>query len=252
MLTSESLSKLSPALVSLCADLRAIAKDKVNPAFKSRFASLDAIIDDVRPRLAAHQLAIIQSVEDPFVEAGALRGFTVVTRLIHESGEWLESSVVVPVSKSDAQGAGSSLTYARRYSISALLALSVDDDDDGNSATASKQPAKRAERPAERSAAPKPAVPADRTHKDYGDPYGQPLNGGLTAGERRVRGQQLATMGKDQLKTLQDWAKEKGHDALAKDCNSVLIDLALGKTDDKKIENLQRAEDKLQKGLPFA
>lgn len=56
------------------------------------------------------------------------------TRLIHESGEWIEDMATVPLPKNDPQGYGSAMTYARRYALSAITGL-YQDDDDGNAAS---------------------------------------------------------------------------------------------------------------------
>lgn len=136
MKQSETIAKLSAALVSAHRSIQPIAKDSVNPHFKSKFASLDAIMTDVRPILAENGLAIIQGATTPHTtENGIVTAFTVETQLVHASGEWVLSSVVMPIIKADPQGAGAAITYGRRYGISALLGLSTDDDDDGNSAS---------------------------------------------------------------------------------------------------------------------
>jgi hypothetical protein len=64
------------------------------------------------------------------------------TRLVHESGEWIEDTATLPLPKNDPQGYGSAMTYARRYALSAITGL-YQDDDDGNAASngLSKQPA---------------------------------------------------------------------------------------------------------------
>jgi hypothetical protein len=53
----------------------------------------------------------------------------VVTRLIHVSGEWMESDFVLPITKRDPQAAGSAITYARRYALQALAGIPTADDD---------------------------------------------------------------------------------------------------------------------------
>jgi hypothetical protein len=63
-----------------------------------------------------------------------LQAVTVESRIIHTSGEWISTTVTIPVTKPDAHGLGSALTYGRRYSVSALLAISADEDDDANGA----------------------------------------------------------------------------------------------------------------------
>ncbi len=135
MTSPETIKYLAPALVAAQEALKPIAKDGKNPAFRSRYATLDGIMETVRPALAAHGLAVVQGVVHPETgEGGRLVGITVETRLVHTSGEWLASVVPVPVAKGDAHGLGSALSYGRRYGISALLALSTDEDDDGNAA----------------------------------------------------------------------------------------------------------------------
>lgn len=138
---------LATALVKARSEIAAIAKDAVNPHFKSRYASLDTIIETVMPILNGHGLTVVQGVVVPDTDAaGKLVAFTLRTTLLHVSGESLSSDVVMPVAKSDPQGAGGALTYGRRYGLSALLALATDEDDDGNTASRGKATTARTER----------------------------------------------------------------------------------------------------------
>jgi hypothetical protein len=157
MRTSESLVNIAPAAVKATATLRAISKDSVNPHFKSKFASLDAIMAEVRPVLAKQGLTVLQGVSHPHSDNdGRVTAFSIETILLHESGEWISSSVFMPVAKVDPQGAGAAVSYGRRYGISALLAIVSDEDDDGNSAMPSPQ--QRAQAIVQQSApAPRPA-----------------------------------------------------------------------------------------------
>lgn len=140
MKTSDSLVNLAPALVKASAELRAITKDSINPHFKSTYASLDTIIDTVRPVLAKHGLAIAQGANSPHTdEQGRVTAFTVETMLLHASGEYLSNAVVMPVGKADPQGAGAAVTYGRRYALAAMLSLATEEDDDGNSAMPTPQ-----------------------------------------------------------------------------------------------------------------
>ncbi|MEO3947664.1 ERF family protein [Gorillibacterium sp. CAU 1737] len=127
---SESIAKLAVALVKFNAEVRIIEKDAKNPHFKNQYASLDNIIDEVRPILAKHGLSVLQ------FPSGDGDKFSLRSMLLHESGEWIESEPIVmrPV-KNDPQGIGSCATYARRYSLSALLSLNTGEDDDGNDAS---------------------------------------------------------------------------------------------------------------------
>jgi hypothetical protein len=124
-------TKLNAALVSAIAELRSVTKDKVNPHFKSKFASLDAITEAARPILAKHGLAITQMPE--YDSNSQTAG--VVTRVIHSSGESSESKLLLPVKSNDPMACGSAISYSRRYSISAVLMICADEDDDGVSAS---------------------------------------------------------------------------------------------------------------------
>lgn len=134
---SDTIGKLADALAKAQAEIKAIGKDRTNPHFKNRYATLDAILDGIRPTLAKHGLSVVQGV----VTYG--EGEAVETTLVHSSGEWMRNFVPMKVGKQDAQGVGSALTYGRRYGVSALLALSTDEDDDGEQAV--KTPAKKPE-----------------------------------------------------------------------------------------------------------
>jgi hypothetical protein len=120
---------INASLVKALSELTNLAKDKVNPHFKSRFTSLDAILDATRPVLAKHGLALSQ---EPVFEDG-MAG--VVTRIIHTSGETRESKLILPLRDQSAQGVGSAISYARRYSAAAVLGIASDEDDDGQQAS---------------------------------------------------------------------------------------------------------------------
>jgi len=126
---SEKIGELAAALSKTQGAMKHAAKDNVNPHFKSRYADLAGVIDACREPLAANGLSVSQLPQ--FVDRGVL----LTTLLMHSSGEWLSCELLVPVSKHDAQGVGSALTYARRYALSAMVGV-AQDDDDGNAATA--------------------------------------------------------------------------------------------------------------------
>lgn len=121
---------LAKALVAFNLEVKIIEKDAKNPHFKNDYASLDNIVNEVRPVLAKHGLVIMQ------FPGGDGENYTLRTMLMHESGEWIESeSLTMRPVKNDPQGIGSCTTYARRYSLSAMLSLNTGEDDDGNHAT---------------------------------------------------------------------------------------------------------------------
>jgi len=127
--TTTETSQLNASFVKALGELKNVAKNAVNPHFRNRYASLDAILDDVRPVLASHNLAISQ---EPLFEDGKAG---VVTRIIHASGGVRESTLLLPLKDQTAQGVGSALTYAKRYAISSILGITADDDDDGEIAS---------------------------------------------------------------------------------------------------------------------
>ena len=170
MMWSNDVQHVFAALAKANAALKSITKDRTNPHFRNRYATLDAIMDAVRPVLAANGLSIVQGAKE------TTEGFNVVTMLCHVSGQFISNVVPVPISKQDAQGVGSALTYGRRYGVSALLALATDDDDDGNAA--SKPPAKPPARPAAKPEQPKADVTLEAAmtfaYPGKGDHHGKP------------------------------------------------------------------------------
>lgn len=137
---SESIANLAIALVKFNTEVTTISKDAENPFFKNDYATLDHIMNEVRPTLSKHGLSILQ------LPSGDGTNVSMKTLILHESGEWLESEALImkPV-KNDPQSVGSCITYARRYSIASVLSLSTGEDDDGNAATHTTQPKKTQE-----------------------------------------------------------------------------------------------------------
>jgi len=131
--TSESLSKISAALLQAQRAITFASKDAKNPHFKSTYADLPSVIDAIKPALNESGIAFLQTFSPS--DAGFI---AVTTRLMHESGEWIEDTATVPLPKSDPQGYGSAATYARRYSLAAITGL-YQDDDDGNAASKPNQ-----------------------------------------------------------------------------------------------------------------
>jgi ERF superfamily protein len=104
--------------------------DSTNPHYRTRYASLAAIRAAVLPALSAEGLALTQL---PCTPVDGWAGIT--TGLWHgASGQYLLSTLRLPVARADAQGYGSALTYARRYALQALCAVAGDEDDDAEAA----------------------------------------------------------------------------------------------------------------------
>lgn len=123
MKQSESIAKLAPALVAAQAEMGGAVKDSANPFFKSKYADLTSVVKAVKEPFAKHGLAYTQ------LPIRTEHGIGVATRLIHESGEWLESEFTLPMVKNDPQAAGSALTYSRRYALQSLAGIPTADDD---------------------------------------------------------------------------------------------------------------------------
>ena len=122
---SENINELASALSKAQGEMQAAIKDAVNPFYKSKYADLGSVWDAARPVLCKNGLCIMQSTEmvaDKIV---------MVTTLAHTSGQWVKSSLPLNPSKNDSQGIGAAITYLRRYSLSALVGVVCDDDDDG-------------------------------------------------------------------------------------------------------------------------
>ena len=139
---SESIQNLSAALSKAQAEYPAIKFDSVNPFLKNGYASLGAIIAGARPVNAKHGLSVSQLT---FGEDGVAG---VETVLMHTSGEWISSSISMPVGeekgKSSAQVAGSIVTYLRRYSLASILGIYSDEDGDGNKVEPERKPTRAA------------------------------------------------------------------------------------------------------------
>ena len=127
---SEKIEKLTKSLITASNELCGVKAEAVNPFFKSKYADLNSILTVVRPVLAENGLALVQGNRYDINSSG----FYVTTKLIHSSGQWIYSEIRIPVGKKDAHGVGAACTYGRRFSLSAMLGISVDVDDDGNTA----------------------------------------------------------------------------------------------------------------------
>ncbi len=124
---SETINELSAALAKAQGIMKSAPFDRTNPHFKNKYATLASVIDTVRKPLADNGLSYTQTTE---LRDG---GFVLVTTLRHASGQWVASEYPLPI-VAKPQELGSALTYARRYSLSSLVCIAPDDDDDANDA----------------------------------------------------------------------------------------------------------------------
>ena len=131
---SESIKNLAVALSKFQSEVENPKNTADNPFYHSKYAPLQDVLNTVRPLLSKHGLSVIQS------PAGDGQSVSITTMLLHESGEWIEfEPLVLKAEKITPQGAGSAITYGRRYALSAVLGISSEDDDDGNSLEKTQQ-----------------------------------------------------------------------------------------------------------------
>jgi hypothetical protein len=128
------MAELIKSLVAARKLIGAAKKGAINPHFKSKYADLASVIEAVKEPLEACGMTFVQTIKDNCV----------VTVILHDSGETLElAPFPIVASKQDAQGFGSALTYARRYSLQTALGV-PSEDDDGNAASKVISPVKEA------------------------------------------------------------------------------------------------------------
>lgn len=133
----ESIKELATALSKAQSQIEGAKKDVTNTFFKAKYADLSSVVEAIRKPLADNGLSYVQIAHD---KEGAA---AIETLILHSSGESLSCGTVsVPVAKADAQGFGSAMTYARRYSLSAAFGVAPEDDD-GNAATKAKPETKK-------------------------------------------------------------------------------------------------------------
>ncbi len=142
MLKSESIAALAKAIALSQLHVENAMKSSTNPHFKSKYADLAEILNTVRPVFSANGIAIVQT---PTFESGVAneKGKQCFS---HESGEFISSICSSPVSKQDAQGIGSAITYLRRYSLAAMCGV-AQEDDDGNGASDKDKPKQPSNKP---------------------------------------------------------------------------------------------------------
>ena len=145
MITSDSIANLTLALSIVQGKMTHAIKDSANPFFKSKYADLESVWDVCRSLLSENGLAVMQFPGDiNFVQLEKENGdiniatkMSLTTIISHKSGEFISQEMSVPVTKPDAQGAGSALTYMRRYALAAVVGV-VQADNDGNAASSPK------------------------------------------------------------------------------------------------------------------
>lgn len=126
MRQSENIVDLAGALCKAQAKIEGAVKAVENTHFRSKYADLGAVWDAIREPLTSNGLAVVQLLR------GVDRGVECETILMHTTGQFIAETLFMPSGKIDAQGYGSAATYARRFSLMALVGVApVDDDGEG-------------------------------------------------------------------------------------------------------------------------
>jgi hypothetical protein len=151
---SENIAELAAALAKAQTEMGGVHRDAANPYYKSSYCTLANVWETVKPALTKNGLSVVQA---PMVTPD---GTTLRTMLLHASGQWMASTYPISPTKNDMQGIGSATTYARRYSLMAMVGVAPEDDD-GNAASG-------------RGDAPKPQAPPPRIVKSEPAPKQDP------------------------------------------------------------------------------
>ncbi|HEX8418544.1 MAG TPA: ERF family protein [Sphingomonas sp.] len=132
MQQSDSVAAIGAAMALAQGAIEGATKGRVNPAFKSKYADLSSVWAACKAALFDNDLSVVQ-----FPGEMVDNRLTLTTQLTHKSGEWMRATLSIPLSKVDAQGYGSAVTYARRYALASVVGV-CPEDDDGNAASAPK------------------------------------------------------------------------------------------------------------------
>lgn len=199
MQQSETIDALAAALSKAQGEVEGAKKDVVNGHFKNKYADLESVWNACRDALTANGLSIIQA---PGLTHDGVMHMT--TQLSHSSGQWVRGEMSLPLQKVDPQGAGSALTYMRRYALAAFVGVAPEDDDGNAAARPSAQAVNNS-----RSAPPAKARPEPLSGKPYKTraearvAYGEIVRELHACGDDSALGAYLATI-KDAIAQFRD------------------------------------------------
>jgi hypothetical protein len=121
---SESITKLAAALAKAQKNIGAASKGAANPFFKSKYADLGSVMEACKEALNAEGITVLQPVTTSVDGKHAVE-----TVLLHDSGEFISSTMTLELTKTNMQDLGSAISYARRYSLQSLVFIPAEDDD---------------------------------------------------------------------------------------------------------------------------
>jgi hypothetical protein len=134
---SSEINELAMALAIAQGEMEHAKKEQNNPFFKSKYADLSAIVEQLKKVFPKNGLSYSQLAES---DNGNVN---LTTILMHKSGQWIKSTLTLKPVKADPQGYGSAITYARRYSLQSIAGLSAEADDDAEAAMGRGKPAQK-------------------------------------------------------------------------------------------------------------
>lgn len=155
MIFSESNAAISKALVAAWGAIETpkhntnvTVKTKTGGSYEFSYTDLDGIFEAIKEVYRENKIAVVQDAKTVFTEQGLM--ISVETMLLHESGEWVKSDRLCAIASSAMQDLGGQITYMKRYSLSAMLGIATEKDDDANGVTGNQveyknKPDKRSE-----------------------------------------------------------------------------------------------------------
>lgn len=168
-LQSEKVDLISKAMIHAWSKIKTAKKQAENPFFHSKYADLGAVVDACKDALLGSDLVPSQSTT--IIDGRII----LVTTLYHSSGQWLRGYLSVNPVKNDPQAIGSAITYARRYALSAMVGLTTEEDDDGESAMG-RQRQVDTYKPKVKEISFEEAVPAESSHTTHGNSENSSVN----------------------------------------------------------------------------
>jgi hypothetical protein len=131
---SDAINELAEALSKAQSEIQDAEKNAKNPHFKSSYADLSAVLQATREPLSKNFLSVSQIVvsegDDYFLE----------TTLLHKSGQFISAKLKLLLIKKDMQGLGGAITYARRYSLAAIVGIAQEDADGEDTKSPQQKP----------------------------------------------------------------------------------------------------------------
>lgn len=201
MIQSDQVNDLFTAIAKAQGEMSAVPFDKKNPHYNSAYASLSATQEMVRAPLAKHNLAIVQSVS--YEE----NNYYLETRLVHGSGQWISDKIKLMIDRQNMQGLGSAVTYAKRYTLQAILGICGDEDDDGNGAAGKPidNELKKEKKPSEK---PKNVAPGAQNSPEPKKILNDPALYKIPKGIRDdLEGKMVKEINEHTLKAIVDWCR---------------------------------------------